>query len=421
MKALLSSGRNHFSDGNSLRSIKVQSVASSQHAAHVFVSWRRAREILREVDLRGAEEARGALNGPASGDGTITRVMLMSDGLANTGVTNPQEIAELVRKAKSGGVRISAMGLGREYDEDLMQAIAENGGGHYYYIENPSQMARIFQEELGTMLETCAKDIEIDFSGKSAVRKAELVGYDDAKGTQSLHRGVEDLYEGEKRSLLIRLEIAAPASGRLDLGSFSLKYKSAKSGQAATVTQALSVDVSTDKSVVDRNRNNAVAAEAALAESDRLQKEQVRLYQEGRHDEAQRNMAGIAKDLEEKNLTLKDERVKRKIEALNVENRQMGTATASPSAQQDYLKSSKQRLYQAKAGKRSGFSLQPGDKGLEVEQLQEALKKAGVYKGPIDGIYDEDVKIAVRAYQQAKNLSADGVAGATTMDAMGLY
>jgi len=173
--------------------------------------------------VRGAEEARGALNGPASGDGTITRVMLMSDGLANTGVTNPQEIAELVRKAKSGGVRISAMGLGREYDEDLMQAIAENGGGHYYYIENPSQMARIFQEELGTMLETCAKDIEIDFSGKSAVRKAELVGYDDAKGTQSLHRGVEDLYEGEKRSLLIRLEIAAPASGRLDLGSFSLK------------------------------------------------------------------------------------------------------------------------------------------------------------------------------------------------------
>jgi murein L,D-transpeptidase YcbB/YkuD len=172
---------------------------------------------------------------------------------------------------------------------------------------------------------------------------------------------------------------------------------------------------------VDRNRNNAVAAEAALAESDRLQKEQVRLYQAGRHDEAQRNMAGIAKDLEEKNLTLKDDRVKRKIEALNVENRQMGTATASPSAQQDYLKSSKQRLYQAKAGKRSGFSLQPGDKGLEVEQLQEALKKAGVYKGPIDGIYDEDVKIAVRAYQQAKNLSADGVAGATTMDAMGLY
>jgi N-acetylmuramoyl-L-alanine amidase len=99
----------------------------------------------------------------------------------------------------------------------------------------------------------------------------------------------------------------------------------------------------------------------------------------------------------------------------------MSEAAHSPTAQQDYLKASKQRLYQAKSGKRTGFALQPGDKGLEVERLQEALKQAGAYKGPVDGIYDSDVKQAVEAYQRSNNLSADGVAGAATMDAMGLY
>jgi peptidoglycan hydrolase-like protein with peptidoglycan-binding domain len=132
-------------------------------------------------------------------------------------------------------------------------------------------------------------------------------------------------------------------------------------------------------------------------------------------------MAARAKDLETKNRSLNDDRLRRKVEAINVENRQMNEATASPSAQQDYLKASKQRLYQAKSGKRTGFALQPGDKGREVEQLQEALKKAGAYKGPIDGLYDNDVKHAVQAYQKSKNMAADGVAGATTMDSMGLY
>lgn len=371
--------------------------------------------------LRGVDEAKDALKGPADDAGTITRVILMSDGLANTGITDAGEISRLVRGAKSDGVRISTMGLGREYDEDLMQAIAENGGGRYYYIEHPTQMARIFQDELGSLFDTCAQDVEIRFHGTAIVKKAEIVGYDDASGTQDVKRGLEDMFSGEKRSILLRLEVAAPASGHVDIGSLSLNYKTAKSREGHEFSQNLAVDVSTDKASVEKSRNRSVSADAELAESDRIQKEQVKLFQSGRGDEARRNMTALAKDLEEKNATLNDDRLRRKVEALNVENRQMTAAASSPAAQQDFLKASKQRLYQAKSGKRTGFALQPGDKGREVEQLQEALRQAGTYKGPIDGIYDDDVKKAVLAFQKARNINADGVAGATTMDAMGLY
>jgi Ca-activated chloride channel homolog len=371
--------------------------------------------------MRGVDEARDALDGPARADGTITRVILMSDGLANVGVTNPQEIAGLVRNAKRDGIRISAMGLGRDYDEDLMQSVAENGGGRYYYIEHPTQMARVFQEELGSLFDTVARDVEIRFSGTAVIRKVEVVGYDDAKGTRETKRGLEDMFAGEKRAVLLRMEVAAPSSGQVDLGQVTVNYKTAKGGEAKSFTQKLAVAATTDKATVERSRNKNVAAQATLAESDRIQQEQVKLVQAGRHDEAKKNMTALAKEMAEKNKSLNDERVRRKIEAINVENEQMSRAATDATAQKDYLKSSKQRLYQAKAGKRSGYALQPGDKGIEVERLQQSLKDAGVYKGPIDGNYDADVKQAVETYQRSKNMSADGVAGAATMDSMGAY
>lgn len=370
---------------------------------------------------RGIDEARTALSGTSGKAGTLTRVVLMSDGLANTGITDPQEIAGLVRQARQAGIRVSALGLGRDYDEDLMQAIAENGGGRYYYIEHPSQMARVFQDELGTLADTCARELNIVFSGKATVRKAEIVGYDDAGSSRDTSRSLEDLYAGEKRTILLRLEIEAPASGNLDVGRLALAWRDARTGARGQLSQDLSLEVTGDRRAAETSRNRDVAAEAELAESDRVQKDQVKLYQEGRHAEARRNLDALANDLEGKNIELQDERVRRKIEALRVENRQMATAAASPVAQKDYLKASKQRLYQAKSGKRSGFALQPGDRGREVEQLQEALRKAGAYKGPIDGIYDDDVSKAVEAYQKANSLGIDGIAGAGTMDSLGLY
>lgn len=92
--------------------------------------------------MRGVDQVLDHLDPKA-----LNRVILLSDGLANRGITNPIEIKKLVRKAKKRGVHISSMGLGADYNEDLMQSIAEYAGGNYYYIESPGQMVRIFQQE----------------------------------------------------------------------------------------------------------------------------------------------------------------------------------------------------------------------------------------------------------------------------------
>jgi murein L,D-transpeptidase YcbB/YkuD len=166
-----------------------------------------------------------------------------------------------------------------------------------------------------------------------------------------------------------------------------------------------------------------VTVEAALVESERGLANNVQLYQTGRVDQARAGNAAIIQQLQSTNAQLHDERIVRKIEAMTVEQNEMTTAAAAPSpdASAAYLKGSKARLYQAQSGQRGGYLLQSGDKGLQVERLQQALMKAGFYKGTITGVYDAPTAAAVKAYQARNSVPADGVAGAATQQKLGIY
>ena len=113
---------------------------------------------------RGIDEAQGAKSNLHLSDSTLSRVVVLTDGLANTGVTSAGDIASLAVDARRRGVRVSTIGLGLDYNEDLLQSIAEGGGGKYYYVESPVQLARIFEEELKSAFATCARGQRRDFA-----------------------------------------------------------------------------------------------------------------------------------------------------------------------------------------------------------------------------------------------------------------
>jgi Ca-activated chloride channel family protein len=370
---------------------------------------------------RGVEEAQSARERLHLPDRTLSRVIVLTDGLANTGETNPSRIAGMARDARMSGVRVSTIGLGLDYNEDLLQSIAEGGGGKYYYVESPVQLARIFEEELKSAFATCARDVHLTFHGGGAVRRVEIVGFADANG-RDVSTDWPDFYAGETRSVLIRLDVAADRAGPLELGRFGVAWRDASNGAGGTLDLPIRVSVSDDMAASDRSLNKDVAVEASLAESERGLAENVKLAASGQSDKARTANAAIIADLKARNGTLKDDRLARRIEAMNVEQQQMTAAAAAPpEAMQNYAKASKQRLYNAKSGNRAGYVLQKGDKGLEVERLQQALAAAGHYKGRITGVYDQATADAVAAYQKSKHVDADGVAGADTQARLGLY
>ena len=123
---------------------------------------------LAEVDARGSTDLHGGwkagaaqLTANLTKDG-VNRCLLLTDGLANVGVTDAQQLAAFAADLRASGVTTTTFGMGDHFDEVLLQAIADAGGGHYYYIGHPDQIGDFMTSELGELLETVAREVVVD-------------------------------------------------------------------------------------------------------------------------------------------------------------------------------------------------------------------------------------------------------------------
>jgi Ca-activated chloride channel family protein len=107
--------------------------------------------------------------------GGLNRVLLLSDGLANVGLTEPDAIATDVKQRARSGVSTSTMGVGKDYNEDLLQAMATSVDGNYYYIESPRQLVDIFQTELQGLTATVGHRTSLGIVPQNGVTVAEVL------------------------------------------------------------------------------------------------------------------------------------------------------------------------------------------------------------------------------------------------------
>ena len=88
-------------------------------------------------------------------------VLLLSDGLANQGITDLEIIGQLAKQAHAKGQTVSTIGIGLDYNEALMAEVAEQGGGHFYHIEDPSEIPSFIAGELGEAANWAARDVQL--------------------------------------------------------------------------------------------------------------------------------------------------------------------------------------------------------------------------------------------------------------------
>lgn len=214
-------------------------------------------------------------------DGYVNKIILLSDGLANRGITNIHSLSRIASRAAENGSYITTMGLGINYDEDLMMSLAEYGAGNYYFIESPNQIAHIFNKEFGQMLSTIAKDVELECDLAPNVELMDLYGYKYKVEGDKVVLNLGNFFAGQERDIKMRLKIPTDKKGSKELMTASLKYRDSNDNKFREKASSVNYKVTGDRIKVEKSENKEVLAGMESVRAAKGLDEATRDYEKG--------------------------------------------------------------------------------------------------------------------------------------------
>jgi Ca-activated chloride channel family protein len=207
----------------------------------------------------------------------LNRVILLSDGLANQGETNPDVIATDVNGLAKRGVSTSTLGLGDDYNEDLLEAMARSGDGNYYYVASAEQLPGIFEQELKGLAATLGSSVTLAIEPKVNGVVAKVLNdlQVDAQGQFQL----PNLVYGSPIDVVVRLQVPA-LQQPTELCGFHLRWTDTEQ-QSQELWASLHLPGVTHTQLEALPLNQEVQQQVALMMAAQAKKEAVRLVDRG--------------------------------------------------------------------------------------------------------------------------------------------
>ena len=175
----------------------------------------------------------------------INRVILCSDGVANVGNTGPDEILKEIRAYVNKGITLSTIGFGMgNYNDVLMERLADTGNGSYAYVDTLSEAKRIFVENLTGTLQLIAKDakIQVDFNPE-VVSRFRLLGYENRRLKHEQFRDdtvdAGEVGSGHQVTALYEIKLHPDATGKM--ATVSIRYADPDNHRVSEVSEDISV------------------------------------------------------------------------------------------------------------------------------------------------------------------------------------
>ncbi|MFX0015221.1 MAG: VWA domain-containing protein [Promethearchaeota archaeon] len=216
-------------------------------------------------------------------------LLLLSDGLANEGITDHDRICGYATNIYEGGISISTFGVGDDFDEDLLVNIADAAGGSFYFIETADDIPKFIEKEFQGLLATAAYNIEVEWHKAEGVhiRRALGVPYEDRLSDSTK---VGDLRSGNE--LLIILDVTIPSSENheIEAMTFNVHWVSRSgSTQPIHTTIPCTISYTTDEQLL-ATENEQVLENVYLLEAAFVQYEAMEMADRGDFSGAQRTM-----------------------------------------------------------------------------------------------------------------------------------
>jgi Ca-activated chloride channel family protein len=312
--------------------------------------------------LKGCEHVQANQNRES-----IQRVLLLTDGQANVGVTDPNILIRTARQKAEAGIITTTLGFGAHFNEDLLIGMAQAAGGNFYFIQSPDDASEVFKIEVESLVSVAAQNLTVTLepvAGSGAEFSELLNNYRSEKHDN--HQTVitmGDVYQGEDKLLAFAVKLAAPAQqGTLDLFRLAYTYEAVTDGTIQTFHSEKPVLLSAAIGTIEQ----AMSAAPALSVIEQISRVRIAKAKEqaiaeadqGNHPVAAQLLRQVIADLRQKGLHERFE-IAEEIEQLEhfarqIERREFDNTSRKEMRDQSYQGSQRNRSDLALRGVASG-------------------------------------------------------------------
>lgn len=194
----------------------------------------------------------------------INRIMMLTDGDFNVGISDVDEMLELVKANRDRGISLSTVGFGRgNLNDHMMEQMADNGNGNYSYIDSLTEAKKVFSDELAATFNTVAKDVKVQVEfNPNVVSEWRLIGYENrVLNEQDFNNDKVDAGElGAGKAVIALFEVTPTGAKGLfserryneneskktargkktnELGYLNIRYKAPKGGSSKLINQPI--------------------------------------------------------------------------------------------------------------------------------------------------------------------------------------
>jgi Ca-activated chloride channel family protein len=192
----------------------------------------------------------------------INRVILLSDGLANVGPSTPRQLRRLGSDLAERGISVTTIGVGDDYNEDLMAGLAEASDANYYYVQDTEKLPEIFAKELGELLTVAARDVRIEIVCPDGVKPLGFIGRAEKFDSQRATVNLSQFTTGQNRYLFLRCLVNGD---KPEIARVNVNYKDELGDGSDQLASGIArIDFTDDQKASDKSVNGAVVAQKEL-------------------------------------------------------------------------------------------------------------------------------------------------------------
>jgi Ca-activated chloride channel homolog len=266
------------------------------------------KEILRAIAGLGVSGSTNMFDGLTLAEGQVAaappthglrRIVVISDGIANVGPSSPETLGAIAERGLRFHAQVTSLGVGNDYDERTLNALAVRSSGRLYHLTEPREMANILQSELALLNATLASDSFVEIVPAPGV---ELMGADGIRadwesstGARALRIPLGALHAGQHREALVRVRItdAAAFEGQARaLASVRLRFRDVQDSDLERVQEVVArTQLTRDADAVASHVSSRTKAIVAIQESAKIQMAAAQRINDGQFRDADQELA----------------------------------------------------------------------------------------------------------------------------------